>query len=776
MKCHPANQRFYDRFARLRDAAEAEGRRRQSQAFWRVLQSLRRYPLPVRSAHDASILEGVARGMMSVFQEVLEGDGGEEGEAAAGALPAAVDDREWRVAAGRRFSCALQHANVHGGPGRIDRAALRAVSARSTVRSASARTEQEADVAASGLDSAPATAAAVAEGSTRVPSRASTCGRWSRVVKQRLSTTCAAPPPTGSAEWCMLAALGLHAGDAPHRVLAWQDIEAAVEKLRPQLVTCDRLRAAAGRLGRQGLVKEVDGVAYYLTDRGRAVADKVIRGLEVSVTVLSPIREHRRAGEEESDDDKPLCRLAQAVAHAATPQKKRSQADPRKEEATALAAFCPSFGSSAHFGTTGSPPEWAQQSPCSAEPANGWAARAQDMDFGAFQYDGEPSAHAGNGLSTPPRKRRKLWAALSAPPLPSSSLRASPAAKRCPAPMKATSEHLAPECPTTSTVGHRQEVFAASREGPVAADPKLPAWPSGGAQLKLLLDHREVGAGREHAARGALLEDLASKLGAAAVEARALPLGDVLWVWCVDSAPGSPAQPEVLAGWILERKTFHDLSASITDGRYDEQKMRLLEAPGLDGVVYLIEGRGQLFGVGGAASGEAAKAAGKAAAPRGFGQRLLKTALPAATLSTAAVHTQIISGFQVVHTASTTQTVSLLAGLHKALLKRGPPWARLAAVAGAGPLSYRDFAEKTRKSCHPRVLEAFGRMLRVVPHCGPEATEALVGEFQTPHALAVALRDSSDTDLLLRLKARHRGGRAPISAAALAACRELFAA
>lgn len=281
-------------------------------------------------------------------------------------------------------------------------------------------------------------------------------------------------------------------------------------------------------------------------------------------------------------------------------------------------------------------------------------------------------------------------------------------------------------------------------------------------QLVLLLDHREMGAGREHKARGALLADLTRRLGAGAVEARSLPLGDVLWVWRTGSGA---TEQEVLAGWIIERKTFSDLSGSIIDGRYDEQKMRLLEAPGMDGVVYLVEGAGPLFGVTGV-DDEQPRGGG-----RGFGQRLLARSLPPATLSTTAVHTQLISGFHVVHTTSTPHSVTVLVAMHEAIHNVGSPGRR-----ESGAVLYRDFAERTRKSCHARVFEAFGRMLRVVPSCGPEATEALVDEFQTPQALAAALRDTSDTDILLRLKARARGGRAPVSAAALAACRELFVA
>ena len=226
---------------------------------------------------------------------------------------------------------------------------------------------------------------------------------------------------------------------------------------------------------------------------------------------------------------------------------------------------------------------------------------------------------------------------------------------------------------------------------------------------------------------------------------------------------------EFLAGWIVERKTFSDLSASVIDGRYDEQKQRLLEAPGLQGVVYLMEGAGPLFGV--FETSDADKRS-NLARQKGFGQRLLNRTLPCETLSTVAAHTQLISGFHVAHTASTTNTVALLVSMHEALQSRGPT---ISPNAQPGCVMYHDFAEQTRKSCHARVFDVFGRMLRVIPHCGPEATEALINEFNTPSALAAALRDASDTELLLRLKAR-RGGRAPVSASALAACRELFLA
>ena len=42
--------------------------------------------------------------------------------------------------------------------------------------------------------------------------------------------------------------------------------------------------------------------------------------------------------------------------------------------------------------------------------------------------------------------------------------------------------------------------------------------------------------------------------------------------------------------FIVERKTADDLAASIVDGRYEEQKVRLKNC-GINNVIYLIEGK-----------------------------------------------------------------------------------------------------------------------------------------------------------------------------------------
>lgn len=84
-------------------------------------------------------------------------------------------------------------------------------------------------------------------------------------------------------------------------------------------------------------------------------------------------------------------------------------------------------------------------------------------------------------------------------------------------------------------------------------------------------------------------------------EVRALPLGDFMWILrrkrvASHLVPGDKrlvpgagaAEVEYVCGFIVERKEVADLAASLVDGRYTEQKHRLVNS-GLK-ATYLIEG------------------------------------------------------------------------------------------------------------------------------------------------------------------------------------------
>uniref|UniRef100_A0A7S1B0M9 Crossover junction endonuclease MUS81 n=1 Tax=Noctiluca scintillans TaxID=2966 RepID=A0A7S1B0M9_NOCSC len=725
--CHPGNGAIFDRLDELRLAAEEKGNSRQARSYHRVLCSLKKYPLPIKAASEAMCLIGVGKTMSSIFEEVLaKGD-------------VAEDDCLWRQSARRRFYQALRQ-----GSRACPRASHAAPSQKAQRKSSNWRpwkldnpnspgTERNLATPAKSGTSAP-------EVKNSTPSRVLLGRRLSIAAKQRANErNLSGKLSPGSGQWSIMVALGLYGLEAFDRSLSLVDIERSLVLLRP-LLRCQRnWTPAIGLLTKKGLVEAAGSDKYRLTEEGGLIAEGLLRKLKVPLSALPQLSlgeassqlvtlnvEESPPDVDVSDDDKPLSRLGAPDGHDNRAEPVDFPSSPARapvHDAISLNVSWPSFVPT---------PEVSSNTAC---PANG-------PSLSQFNY-----LSPANASPQPAKRRRTLTVTRSAP-------------AALPTPCKIRKKFAKPD----SCAKERKLVPSSSAPPPPQAHEASfnATHVAESGHLVLLLDHREVGAGREHAARGALLADLTGRLGEESVQGRALPLGDILWVWRDQGR-------EFLAGWIVERKTFSDLSASVIDGRYDEQKQRLLEAPGLQGVVYLVEGAGPLFGV--FETSDAEKRS-NLARQKGFGQRLLGRTLPCETLSTVAAHTQLISGFHVAHTASTTNTVALLVSMHEALQSRGPT---NSPNAQTGRVMYHDFAEQTRKSCHARVFDVFGRMLRVIPHCGPEATEALINEFNTPSALAAALRDASDTELLLRLKAR-RGGRAPVSASALAACRELFLA
>jgi ERCC4-type nuclease len=82
---------------------------------------------------------------------------------------------------------------------------------------------------------------------------------------------------------------------------------------------------------------------------------------------------------------------------------------------------------------------------------------------------------------------------------------------------------------------------------------------------------------REHALAALLLND--DNLGPC-VTKRRLPLADIL-ISCEEGGD---------VAFAIERKTVSDLTASLRDGRFAEQRVRLVETYGRERVVYVLEG------------------------------------------------------------------------------------------------------------------------------------------------------------------------------------------
>jgi ERCC4-type nuclease len=119
-------------------------------------------------------------------------------------------------------------------------------------------------------------------------------------------------------------------------------------------------------------------------------------------------------------------------------------------------------------------------------------------------------------------------------------------------------------------------------------------------------------------------------------------------VLAASSAPR--AEEEYMLDYIIERKSCNDLAASIIDGRYNEQKLRLANS-GMR-VTYLIEGDPHQTSLGGTGGPRAA-----------FGGGPLK--IGAKHILTAMANTQVLAGFHVVQTTTIDATIAHLGAMHR---------------------------------------------------------------------------------------------------------------
>lgn len=114
--------------------------------------------------------------------------------------------------------------------------------------------------------------------------------------------------------------------------------------------------------------------------------------------------------------------------------------------------------------------------------------------------------------------------------------------------------------------------------------------PAGTFELVLLVDTREQSSGVEQGLRKTAIITELSKRGVQA-EMRALPVGDFAWI-ARKKQPiitSTDKSPELLMDVVIERKRADDLASSIVDGRFKEQKHRLLRS-GVRKPTYLVEG------------------------------------------------------------------------------------------------------------------------------------------------------------------------------------------
>ena len=107
----------------------------------------------------------------------------------------------------------------------------------------------------------------------------------------------------------------------------------------------------------------------------------------------------------------------------------------------------------------------------------------------------------------------------------------------------------------------------------------------------MIVDHREV---RAKTVDGRITFHDALRERGVPCEGRVLELGDILWI--ARAKPHLPSEQqqawahmqEVVLDVVVERKRLDDLTSSLMDGRWHDQKQRLQQA-GIGQVLYLVE-------------------------------------------------------------------------------------------------------------------------------------------------------------------------------------------
>jgi ERCC4-type nuclease len=180
---------------------------------------------------------------------------------------------------------------------------------------------------------------------------------------------------------------------------------------------------------------------------------------------------------------------------------------------------------------------------------------------------------------------------------------------------------------------------------------------------------------------------------------------------------------------LIERKTVADLAASISTGRYREQKARLLHTAATDGckVVYLVEGPmdGSTLFLG-RGTGAAAAGAGAGTSPE-----MMRKLLVRATIK---------DGCFVVNTMSAAETATILTYMAALVHEFGSAAVTVAAAtAAAGESNYPALVRTEKKAnMTPPVIQQC--MLRVVPGVSDKLAQVLLSRFGGLLGLVEALK------------------------------------
>lgn len=237
--------------------------------------------------------------------------------------------------------------------------------------------------------------------------------------------------------------------------------------------------------------------------------------------------------------------------------------------------------------------------------------------------------------------------------------------------------------------------------------------------IVLLVDTQETCGGRTKPQHDATLAEL-TQLGVL-FEVRRLKVGDFAWI-----ARCRKTNDELVVPYIIERKRLDDLSASIVDGRFHEQKFRLKQS-GIENLMYIVENI----------------------------DKNSRFSIPLPSLLQASVNCLVQDGFTVKYTRSHKDSMSYLSCVTKILIKiykdkklvgcKKDHLTQADNVDSAVRLmEFKEFNKASSKQRTFKVSEMFIRQLLQLKGMSVDKATAIVERYASPQILITALENSRE--------------------------------
>ncbi|XP_020284079.1 crossover junction endonuclease MUS81 [Pseudomyrmex gracilis] len=202
-------------------------------------------------------------------------------------------------------------------------------------------------------------------------------------------------------------------------------------------------------------------------------------------------------------------------------------------------------------------------------------------------------------------------------------------------------------------------------------------------------------------------------------EVRRLKVGDFGWI-----AKCRKTSYELVLPYIVERKRMDDLSASIIDGRFHEQKFRLKQS-GIQHLMYIVENT----------------------------DKNTRFSIPLSSLLQASVNCLIQDGFTVKHTKSHKDSMLYLSYVTKTIIKSFKNKRLVGCKKDENPsqiisfttiplMEFKEFNKASSKQRTFKVSEMFIRQLVQLKGMSVDKAMAIVERYATPRNLVTALKNN----------------------------------